>query len=398
MALDVRKLLYTAAYHPDEIDRILDPKHPSFVKFDHELGYVLKNYEFKDGMKGARSVYTYEEHGGHRKMLNYADQPCRINTYGNSFTQCAQVSDGETWQEVLAAHIREPIRNFGVGGYGVYQAYRRAMRTEAISDLAAEYIILNVWDDDHMRNIDAARWNRVAWMCRDLPRGGKDGYPVHGFPWAHVRYDLEKRGFVELPGFCRKAEDLRKLVGCDAYHEIFKDDIVVHLYTLWEGGEAPVEELEKLAEEFGLQVDLRDSQKRAAGARRLHHTYGLRSTQYILDKMQVWAQEQDRKLMILLSYDVPAVMNFIEKGERFDEEFVQYLENKDFAYVDLLGKAAEEYKVFHLSVEEFLERFYIERQGAQVFGHYNPYGNFWFAFAIRRELVNWLDPKPPAYT
>ena len=122
-------------------------------------------------------------------MINYADQPCRINTYGNSFTQCAQVSDGESWQEILAAHIREPIRNFGVGGYGVYQAYRRAMSVE-VTDIAAEYIVLNIWDDDHKRNLDAARWTRAAWICRDLPRGkakAKDAYPVHGFPWVHLR-------------------------------------------------------------------------------------------------------------------------------------------------------------------------------------------------------------------
>ena len=397
MAFNVRDVLYTAAYHPAEIDRILDQEHPSFIAFDPVLGYVLKDYEFKDGMEGARSVYTYESHGGCRRMINYADQPCRINTYGNSFTQCAQVSDGEGWQEVMAAHIREPIRNFGVGGYGVYQAYNCAMRIEAIEDLAAEYIILNIWDDDHMRNIDAARWNRVAWMCRDLPRGGKNDYPVHGFPWAHIRYDFDKRGFVELPGLCKKPEDLRKLVGRDAYYEIFKDDIVVHLYTLREGGEAPVEELEKLAEESGLQVDLRDPQKRATDARKLHYTYSLRSTQYILDKMQVWAREQNKKLMILLSYNVPSVEDFIDKGERFDQSFVDFLEHNGFLYVDFLRKAAEEYKVFNISVEEFMERFYIERQGAQVFGHYNPYGNFWFAFALREELINWLDPKPPAY-
>ena len=64
MAFDVKELLHTAAYHPDEIDRILDPEHPSFVEFDPELGYVLKDYEFKDGMEGARSVYTYGSHGG----------------------------------------------------------------------------------------------------------------------------------------------------------------------------------------------------------------------------------------------------------------------------------------------------------------------------------------------
>ena len=397
MALDVKKLLYTAAYKPVEIERLLDPEHPSFVRFDPELGYTLKDYIFRDGMENTLSVYTYEPHGGHRKMINYADQPCRINTYGNSFTQCAQVSDGETWQEILAAHIREPIRNFGVGGYGVYQAYRRAMRVEK-TDLAAEYIILNIWDDDHLRNIDAARWIRVAWMHKDLPRGGgEDTYPVHGFPWAHVRYDLDKGEFVELPGLCQNEDDLRKLADADYYYEVFKDDPVVHLFTLREGGEAPVEKLEALAEAFGLQVNLRDPEKRAEDARKLHIAYGIRSTKYILDKLRLWAKEQNRKLMILLSYDTPTVKEFIEKGQRFDQELVEYLESENVLYVDSLVKAAEEYRVFNLSVDKFLERFYIGRAGAQVFGHYNPYGNFWFAFAIRKRLVDWLEPKPPAY-
>jgi hypothetical protein len=99
-----------------------------------------------------------------------------------------------------------------------------------------------------MRNIDAARWNRVAWMCRDIPRGQKDGYPVHGFPWAHIRYDLESGCFIELDGQLSEGDELRKLVGKENYYEFFKDDHVVHLYTLREGGDAPVEELEKIAE------------------------------------------------------------------------------------------------------------------------------------------------------
>ena len=186
MLKDLKELLYTAAYHEAEIERILDPDNPAFIAFDPVLGYELKDYYFNDGTDATLSEYLYEPHGGHRKMINCADQACRINTYGNSYTQCAQVNGGETWQEILAAHFREPMRNFGVGGYGVYQAYRRALRTEE-TDLAAEYIVLNIWDDDHLRNLDAARWIRVAWMCKDLPRGGKDTYPVHGFPWAHVR-------------------------------------------------------------------------------------------------------------------------------------------------------------------------------------------------------------------
>ena len=72
------------------------------------------------------------------------------------------------------------------------------MRAEEIPEISAEYVVLNLWDDDHLRSLDAARWIRVGWMHKDLPRGDDpDAYPVHGFPWAHVRYDLAKGAFVE---------------------------------------------------------------------------------------------------------------------------------------------------------------------------------------------------------
>ena len=76
MAFDVKKLLHTAAYHPIEIDRILDSEYPSFIEFDPELGYVLKDYIFRDGMGNTLSAYTYEANGGHQKMINSIYQPC----------------------------------------------------------------------------------------------------------------------------------------------------------------------------------------------------------------------------------------------------------------------------------------------------------------------------------
>lgn len=394
---DLKQLLHTAAYYPAEIERHLDPEHPAILKFDPELGWLHSNHAMADGMDGAVTSGTYARRGGHRSLVNYAKEPCRINTYGDSYTQCAQVSDGETWQEVLAANFREPIRNFGVGGYGVYHAYRRAMRTEVLPDLAAEYIILNIWDDDYMRNIDAARWVRVAWMCRDLPRGLKDGYPVHGFPWAHVRYDLVSGQWVELPGLCRKASDLRRLVGKDNYYNAFKDDTVAHLYCLREGGDAPVEELERLAEAFGVQVNLRSPKTRQADARKLHITYGIRSTMFVVDKFRQWCQANNRKLMILLSYDVPTVQNYLRNGTRFDADFVQFLRKGKYLHIDTLPKAGREFKSFNGSINAFCQKFYVARAGAQVFGHYNPYGNFWFAYTIRPQLLEWLNPKPPAY-
>ncbi len=399
--LNVKKLLYNAAYHPAEIAKILDRKNPAILKFDPELGYLHRNHALRDGMDDIVTEGTYDPRNGNRKMVNYPDRPCRINTYGDSYTQCAQVSDGETWQEVLAALFREPVRNFGVGGYGVYQAYRRAMRVEA-TGLAAEYIILNIWDDDHMRNIEASRWPRVAWMVRDLPRGGigRDTYPVHGFPWAHLRYDLDKGAFVELPGLCKKAEDLRKLTDRDYYYKTFKDDAVVNLFTLRSGGEAAaeqVEQLEKLAEAFGMNLNLRDPERRIEDARKLNLAYGMRSTMYLLDNFRHWARKENRKLLVLLSYDVPSVQKIIEKNERFDEAFLNYLKNNNVLFVDCLAKAAEDYRMHNLSLDNYLSQYYVGRAGAQVFGHYNPAGNFWFASAIKREIIDWLNPKPPAY-
>jgi len=95
------------------IDRFL--RGPSWARFDPELGYILGNYMPSDGIDGSATISTIQPNGA-RTSLIYAGWKCRINTCGDGFTQRHQVSDGETWQEYLAAHLGEPIRNFGVAG------------------------------------------------------------------------------------------------------------------------------------------------------------------------------------------------------------------------------------------------------------------------------------------
>ncbi|MHC4529090.1 MAG: SGNH/GDSL hydrolase family protein, partial [Planctomycetota bacterium] len=146
------RLLREIRYTKDEVDDWFAGKAFPFSKHHPKLGWLLPNRKFKDGIDDSVSVYTYSE-TGERVMINYADRPCRINTYGDSFTQCHQVSDGETWQEVLAAHLQEPVRNFGIGGWSVYQAYLRMKMEE--KKTPAELIILNIYWDDHYRNLDS---------------------------------------------------------------------------------------------------------------------------------------------------------------------------------------------------------------------------------------------------
>ena len=91
--------LRSAAVPRAVIDRFLAG--PSWARFDPELGYVLGNYLPQDGMDKSATISTVQANGARTSFL-YAGRKCRINTYGDSFTQCHQVSDGETCQEYLA--------------------------------------------------------------------------------------------------------------------------------------------------------------------------------------------------------------------------------------------------------------------------------------------------------
>jgi hypothetical protein len=334
------------------------------------------------------------EPGGQRKMINYTGQSCRINTYGDSFTQSQQVSDDESWQERLASHIGEPIRNFGIGGHSVFTAYKRAMKMDE-GDCSAEYILLTIYDDDHVRNLDASRWIRTQWNDKDRPRDR--AWPLHGLPWSHLRYDLSKGSFSEIPGICLNGEDLRKLCDPDIFYKTFHDDQIVRLFALEKGGEARFDDLEAVAEALKFKVNLRVPSIRAAEAAKLRVMYGLKSTEYVLDKLAGWAEKNNKKLIVPLVYSEGQIINFLYGGERFDSTFLDYLNRKKIIWFDMLQKHKEDFADFAITPEKYIDRYFIKPTAAAVFGHYNPSGNTFFAFALKNDLVGWLNPKPPAY-
>ncbi len=86
---------------------------PSWARFDPELGYVLGNCLPQDGMDKSATISTVQDNGARTSFLS-AGKKCRINTYGDNFTQCHEVSDGETRQEYLAGCLGEPVRSFGI--------------------------------------------------------------------------------------------------------------------------------------------------------------------------------------------------------------------------------------------------------------------------------------------
>jgi hypothetical protein len=383
--VSLEKYLRESAVPKDVIETFLDPNHFSWAQFDPELGYILGNYLPRDGMDGSSTISTVQRTGARTSHL-YPNRKCRINTYGNSFTQCHQVSDGETWQEYLAAHLGEPIRNFGMGGYGVYQAYRRMLREEK-TERATEYVIFYVWGDDHLRSLLRCRH---ALIYKWWDHAG--GRLFHNPFWAHVEMDLETGQITERENRLTTPEALYRMTDPDWMYQNLKDDLALQMYLYASGltNEINWSEVEKLSILLGqdppVRVPVEQAQKSVL---QILNKYGFAATKYILAKAKDFTDATDKELLVVL-FDPSRVMRvLIESGERYDQEIVDFLEKNNFHYFDMNLAHVEDYKDFNISLDKYMKRYFI--------GHYNPAGNHFFAFSIRDTIVNWLDPKPITY-
>ncbi len=358
----------------------------SWAQFDPELGYILGNFMPQDGIDNSGTISTVQPDGMRTHQV-YRDRPCRINTYGNSFTQCHQVSDGETWQEYLAAHLGEPIRNFGMGGYGVYQAYRRMLREEKTEN-SAEYLILYMWGDDYFRSVLRCRY-LVFYPWWDI----LGGTMLNGTFWANIEMDLESGRLVEKENLLKTPKELYKMTDADFMYEALKDDLMLQLTLLVAGhisGGFDEAGLQRLSEILRLpRLDFSRADALKPSLAKLRNTYAFAATKYILDKSRRFAAENGKKLLVVHFGPYDAMRTLIESGTRYDQEVVDYLKQNGFRYFDMNEVHVEDFKPFKLSLDDYMRRYFN--------GHYNPAGNHFFAYSIKGNIVDWLEPKPMPY-
>jgi hypothetical protein len=381
---------------------------PGWAAFDPELGYVSQNSLMPWGIDDSRTIETFGPTGARSAFL-YADRVPRINTYGDSFTEGNQVSDGETWQEYLAGHLGEPIANYGVGGYGVYQAYRRMVREES-TEHGAEYVILYIWGDDPVRSLMRARWlQRYPWFAdqsqsrRGTGWGRRGNLQFHGNPWAHIELDLSTGRFTEHASLLTTPESVYSLCDPDWLWEHLGDDLAVQLYAYGAGltTEFDREKADALAGFLGFDFDgAADPQEQA---NRLLHVYGQRATNHILDMARAYTVANGKKLLVALNFTArigapirtaPTPIAVSSDGERTDQLIVDHLAGGGFHYFDMNEVHRLEYErmaPMGLSYPDYLDLYRVRG------GHYSPRGNHLFAYAIKDSLIALLDPKPLPY-
>ncbi len=376
--------LRESAVPKEELDIFLHKN--SWAQFDPEVGYILGNYMPHDGIDNSFTLSTVMS-DGKRTNTVYADKPCRINTYGNSFTHCHQVSDAETWQEYLAGHFGEPIQNFGMGGFGVYQAYRRLIRREK-NDNDSKYVILYMWGDDYVRSVFRCRYATYYKHWNDY-----GGYMFHGNFWSNIEMDLDSGKLVEKGNRIAIKEDLYKMSDPEFMYENLKDDLMVQLHLLSANtvnSDVDTKGLKKLARILGVpEMDFSDTEKMMETATTLKNKYAFAATKYILKKASSFCRENGKELL-LIHFDPYGVFKALVNGEpRYDQEVIDFIKTNSYRYFDMNEVHVEDFKNFNLSLDKYMDRYFN--------GHYNPTGNHFFAHSIKNTLVDWLNPKPITY-
>lgn len=371
----------------EEIDVFLHEM--SWAQFDPETGYVLGNFMPRDGIDQSATISTVQPNGS-RTSFMYRNRPCRINTYGNSFTQCHQVSDGETWQEYLAAHLGEPVRNFGMGGFGLYQAYRRMLREEQ-TERGAKYVMLYVWGDDHIRSLLRCRYMLTTSWNRAQDNKEGIGRMFHGNFWSNVELNLTTGEIEEHESRIPRRDDLYRMTDPDWMVENLKDDLALQM-ALYSRGHIQiidVARLKQLNRHLQRPLDLNDTPVSRAAVASLLDAYSFAATKTILRKAKNFADRHGKRLMVILLDPHRVTRTLLEGGSRYDQEIVDFLEENNFMVFDMNLVHCEDFKAFNLDVGEYFKRYFI--------GHYNPTGNHFFAYALKDRVVPWLDPKPLPY-
>lgn len=111
--------------YSDQYPKIDNNKLLKFYKnsYDPDLGWIRK--ENTQGFEKTYSTQTkfFIDFDGSRKNNNNKNNNYEILSYGDSFAFCRQVNDNETWQYFLSALLNKSISNYGVGNYGIDQAF-----------------------------------------------------------------------------------------------------------------------------------------------------------------------------------------------------------------------------------------------------------------------------------
>jgi hypothetical protein len=170
------------------------------------------------------------------------------------------------------------------------------------------------------------------------------------------------------------------------------DNEIVQLQAMLEMvPDVPQDRIRRLADWAKLDFNFTDVASRRSSAERLSDVVARASTLHVMEKLHAFATQQGRRLMVVFSYGTRAVLRACEGAPKLaaDVALLQWLKERGIPTIDALDAHVADFAQFRIPAADYVKRLYN--------GHYTPAGNQFFAFAIKKTVVDWLDPKPIAY-
>lgn len=163
-----------------------------YSAFSPTLGWTIR--------PGGHSVLYQANAQGLRADREYTPRPpagkLRIATFGDSYTHGTDVGNADTWQAALERlDPRLEVLNFGVGAYGLDQAYLRYR--EDGRRFASQVVLIGLMSENIFRSVSVFRPFYV---------------PRTGAPLGKPRFVLRDGGLALLPNPLRSAADYERLL------------------------------------------------------------------------------------------------------------------------------------------------------------------------------------------
>lgn len=217
---------------------------------------------------------------------------------------------------------------------------------ETDPDTSAKCVVLNIYDDDHIRSIDKWRWIRLRDFRKQIARSS--GF-FHATPWDHVELDLTTGKIVEVANPCPTRESLYNLCDEEFVYSLLKEDFVAHREQAVRGFEFDPKVLSRYADALGVKVDFSDPADIPAQVQRLEGEYIFAASRYIVDQAREFTRQNNKKLLVMLSYSSYNVLREIKGNDRFDRSFREYLQEQGITFFNLAVSHAEDRKRYCIS-------------------------------------------------
>ena len=316
-----------------------------YIRFDRTLGWSIRkdsrtgNGMYKsnsDGIRGDKD-YTFKITNG----------KLRITTFGDSFTHGDDVSNMDTWQsrmESKAPHLE--VLNFGVGGYGLDQAYLRFL--EHGSKYESNLVLIGFMTENINRNRNRFR----PFYSRNT-----------GLPFSKPMFVNTEDSLSLIPSYFRKPKQYNQLLedkkntleGLGESDFYYHNGIKSNPYLDW----SPAFRMIKLI--------------RHQGVRKLSNPYttdanALEVTKALFGNFRDKVESLGQKPIVVIFPSQKDIIRCNESKKKNHESLITYFRSNNFDFIDLTDQLCK-----HKVVDIFN-------------GHYNQLGNTIVAETLLRHI------------